>query len=207
MTFLIFSLSLKINLQLKEKWSVLYFYMHWLKKNKNILATFFSQSRRILRNSRIPENLELDKQTKEDFIYFIQAMPVPVFLKLEMVGKCSKIKKQRQTCSSNWITVWFFFCFFLLFSLFCLHSHSTRPPAWCSSCCTHSGCRKMFLLGSDRFPGRYRARSSMGSSVQYVLLEVEVGDNTPGIASNLAASTTSSSLPSSQHLRPPPNLK
>lgn len=71
------------------------------KKKNNILVTFFSQSKRILRNNRIPENLELDKRTKEDFIYFIQAVPVPVFLKLEKVGKCSKIKKQRQTCSSN----------------------------------------------------------------------------------------------------------
>lgn len=80
--------------------------LHALTKKK-ILVTFFSQSKRILRNNRIPENLELDKRTKEDFIYFIQAVPVPVFLKLEKVGKCSKIKKQRQICSSNWITVFF----------------------------------------------------------------------------------------------------
>lgn len=45
----------------------------------------------------------------------------------------------------------------------------------------------MFLLRSDRFPGRARARSSMGSSVQTVLLAVEVGDNSPGVACNLAA--------------------
>ncbi|EOB01679.1 hypothetical protein Anapl_17880 [Anas platyrhynchos] len=47
----------------------------------------------------------------------------------------------------------------------------------------HTSDVKMFLLRSDRFPGRYRAQSSMGSSVQTVLLEAEVElQTTTGIA-------------------------
>lgn len=94
MTFLIFRLSPKIILELKEKWSVFFFtFILWL---KNILVTFFSQSRMILRNSRIPENLELDKRTKENFIYFIRpVVQCQVFSSLKCLEKCFHAAKPK----------------------------------------------------------------------------------------------------------------
>lgn len=90
MTFLIFRLSLKIILELREKWSV-FFCIHFVTKTIFLwLFFFFFFDRMIFRKNKIPENLELDEWTKQDFIYFIKAVVQSrVFSLSKYLEKCS----------------------------------------------------------------------------------------------------------------------